>query len=148
MDLFDIFGITEEELKDEKKASAKPKKKEKKEKKEKKQGTNYKLPVSFCAGHLRQIFYDEAAGTWSEDTLKKNIRSTFRELAGIFFKISVMNVEEKEEGIETYIRPEIMYKEFTNEDKLEFPLEVTAGTESLWLDTKMSLDEIDRKSVV
>lgn len=33
MDLFDIFGITEEELKDEKKASAKPKKKEKKEKK-------------------------------------------------------------------------------------------------------------------
>lgn len=30
MDLFDIFGITEEELKDEKKASAKPKKKEKK----------------------------------------------------------------------------------------------------------------------
>ena len=29
MDLFDIFGITEEELKDEKKASAKPKKKEK-----------------------------------------------------------------------------------------------------------------------
>ncbi len=142
MDLFDIFGITEEELKDEKKASAKPKKKEKKEKKEKKQGTNYKLPVSFCAGHLRQIFYDEAAGTWSEDTLKKNIRSTFRELAGIFFKISVMNVEEKEEGIETYIRPEIMYKEFTNEDKLEFPLEVTAGTESLWLDTKMSLDEI------
>ena len=35
MDLFDIFGITEEELKDEKKASAKPKKKEKKEKKEK-----------------------------------------------------------------------------------------------------------------
>ena len=55
MDLFDIFGITEEELKDEKKASAKPKKKEKKEKKEKKQGTNYKLPVSFCAGHLRHI---------------------------------------------------------------------------------------------
>lgn len=53
-----------------------------------------------------------------------------------------MNVEEKEEGIETYIRPEIMYKEFTNEDKLEFPLEVAAGTESLWLDTKMSLDEI------
>ena len=52
MDLFDIFGITEEELKDEKKASAKPKKKEKKEKKEKKQGTNYKLPVSFCAGHV------------------------------------------------------------------------------------------------
>ena len=139
MDLFDIFGITEEELKDEKKASAKPKKKEKKEKK---QGTNYKLPVSFCAGHLRHVFYDEAAGTWSEDTLKKNIRSTFRELASIFFKISVMNVEEKEEGIETYIRPEIMYKEFTNEDKLEFPLEVAAGTESLWLDTKMSLDEI------
>ena len=30
MDLFDIFGITEEELKDEKKASAKPKKKKKK----------------------------------------------------------------------------------------------------------------------
>ena len=55
MDLFDIFGITEEELKDEKKASAKPKKKEKKEKKEKKQGTNYKLPVSFCAGHLRGV---------------------------------------------------------------------------------------------
>ena len=81
MDLFDIFGITEEELKDEKKASAKPKKKEKKEKK---QGTNYKLPVSFCAGHLHHVFYDEAAGTWSEDALKKNIRSTFRELAGIF----------------------------------------------------------------
>ena len=33
MDLFDIFGITEEELKDEKKASAKPKKKKKKRKK-------------------------------------------------------------------------------------------------------------------
>ena len=96
MDLFDIFGITEEELKDEKKASAKPKKKErKKEKKEKKQGTNYKLPVSFCAGHLRHVFYDEAAGTWSEDTLKKNIRSTFRELASIFFKISVMNPESR-----------------------------------------------------
>lgn len=34
MDLFDIFGITEEELKDEKKASAKPKKKKRKEGKE------------------------------------------------------------------------------------------------------------------
>ena len=33
MDLFDIFGITEEELKDEKKASAKPKKKKKKRRK-------------------------------------------------------------------------------------------------------------------
>ena len=44
-------------------------------------------------------FMMRPAGTWSEDTLKKNIRSTFRELAGIFFKISVMNVEEKEEGI-------------------------------------------------
>ena len=34
MDLFDIFGITEEELKDEKKASAKPKKKKKKRSRE------------------------------------------------------------------------------------------------------------------
>lgn len=139
MDLFDIFGITEEELKDEKKPSAKPKKKEKKERK---QGTMYKLPVSFCAGHLRHIFCDESADTWSEDMLKKNIRNTFRELAGIFFKLSVLDVKEKEEGIETYIRPEIMYKEFTNEDKLEFLLEVVAGMESLWMDTKMSLDEI------
>lgn len=38
MDLFDIFGITEEELKDEKKASAKPKKKEKKRKEGKEAG--------------------------------------------------------------------------------------------------------------
>ena len=89
MDLFDIFGITEEELKDEKKPSAKPKKKEKKERK---QGTMYKLPVSFCAGHLRHIFCDESADTWSEDMLKKNIRNTFRELAGIFFKLSVLDL--------------------------------------------------------
>lgn len=47
MDLFDIFGITEEELKDEKKASAKPKKK--KEKKEKKQEQ-----ITSCRFHFVQ----------------------------------------------------------------------------------------------
>lgn len=139
MDLFDIFGITEEELKEEKKPAPKPKKKEKKEKKS---GVKYKLPISFCAGHLRYVFRDESADTWNEEMLKKNIRSTFRELSGIFFKLSVLNVSEKEEGIETYLRPEITYKEFKEEDKLEFPLEVVAGEESLWMDTKMSLEEI------
>lgn len=136
MDLFDIFGITEEELKDEKKPAPKPKKKEKKS------GVKYKLPISFCAGHLRYVFRDESTDFWSEDMLKKNIRGTFRELSGIFFKISVLNVSKKAEGIATYLRPEITYKEFKEEDKLEFPLEVVSGEESLWMDTRISLEEI------
>ena len=142
-DLLAAFGITEEDLKEEKKPSGKNKKKEKgKELPAKKEKNRYELPIKFCAGHLQQIFSDDNEKTWSEDKLKSQIRKTFRELAGVFFQLKVMNVEEKEEGVTTYIKPEIMYKEISNEDKLEFPLEVVAGETSLWLDAKITLDEI------
>ncbi len=141
-DLFSVFGIDEKELEGlEKKPAAKKKVKKEKEKKE---TTKYKLPIQFCGGHLRRIFTDEKETAWSEDKLKREIRSVFRELAGIYFKLSVLDVTEKPENINTYIRPEILYSEFKEEEKLEFPLEVIAGDTTLWVDTKISLEEIQR----
>lgn len=139
--LFSAFGIDEQELQalEKKPAEKKDKKKEKK-----KDVLKYKLPIQFCGGHLRKVFTDEKETAWSEDTLKTKIRSTFRELAGIYFKLVVLNVEEKSENIHTYVRPEILYSEFKHEEKLEFPLEVVAGEAALWVDTKISLEEIQK----
>lgn len=139
-DLLEIFGLDEEDLK----VSDTKETKNKKDKKEKKshKGTNFQLPIAFCAGHLRCIFEDATDKSWSEETLKNRIREKFRELAGVFFKISILDVAQKEVGVNTYIVPEFFFKEFSNEEKLEFPLEVVAGGESLWIDTKNSLEEI------
>lgn len=143
-DLLAAFGISEDDLNEEKKSTDKGKKKEKTKdvpaKKEK--GNRYELPIKFCAGHLQHVFSDDTEKSWSEDKLKSQIRKTFRELAGVFFKLKIMNVDDKEEGISTYIRPETLYKEFTNEEKLEFPLEIVVGDTSLWLDTKITMDEL------
>ena len=141
-DLLSVFGIDEKALEGlEKKPAAKKKTKKEKQKKE---TTKYKLPIQFCGGHLRRTFTDEKETAWSEDKLKSEIRSVFRELAGIYFKLSVLDVTDKPENINTYIRPEILYSEFKDEEKLEFPLEVVAGEAALWIDTKISLEEIQR----
>lgn len=141
-DLLSVFGIDEKALEGlEKKPAAKKKTKKEKQKKE---TTKYKLPIQFCGGHLRRTFTDEKETAWSEDKLKSEIRSVFRELAGIYFKLSVLDVKDKPENINTYIRPEILYSEFKDEEKLEFPLEVVAGEAALWIDTKISLEEIQR----
>lgn len=100
------------------------------------------MPVKFCGGHLQHIFGANEDGEWSEDELKKKIRDEFRELAGIYFKLKSIELEEKEEGVATYVKPEIVYKEITDEEKLEFPLEVVAGKATLWQDTKISIEEI------
>lgn len=143
-DLLAAFGINEDDLQEGKKNLSKNKKKEntKDVLAKKENGNRYELPIKFCAGHLQQIFTDEKEKSWSEDKLKSEIRKNFRELAGLYFKLQVMNIEEKEEGVSTYIRPEILYKGFDNEEKLEFPLEVVVGESALWLDTKITLDEI------
>lgn len=140
-DLFSAFGIDEEELQGmEKKPAAKKEKK----KKEKAAAPKYKLPVQFCGGHLRKVFTDGNETAWSEEKLKGEIQHAFRELAGLYFKLSVLDVKEGSGDISTYIKPEILYSEFTQDEKLDFPLEVIAGEKTLWADTKISLDEIRR----
>lgn len=142
-DLLEAFGITKEDLKEEEKTAKDNKKqKKKKEVKSGKKSTQYKLPIMFCAGHMRRLFKSENEESWNEETLKKVLRKDFRELSGIYFKLTVLNIEQKEEGINTYVKPEYLYSEFTNEDKLEFPLEVVAGEETLWVDTKITMEEI------
>ncbi len=140
-DLFSAFGIDEKELQGlEKKPAAKKEKK----KKEKKTAAKYKLPIQFCGGHLRRVFTDVNETAWSEEKLKSEIRRTFRELAGLYFKLHVLDVKDGSEEIGTYVKPEILYSAFTQDEKLEFPLEVVAGEKTLWADTKISLDEIRR----
>ena len=142
-DLLEAFGITKEDFQEEEKVSKNKKKQStKKEVKTGKKSTQYKLPIMFCAGHMRKLFKSDSEESWNEETLKNTLRKTFRELSGIYFKLTVLNVEQKEEGINTYIKPECLYSEFTKEDKLEFPLEVIAGEETLWVDTKITLEEI------
>ena len=134
-------GIDEKELQGlEKKPAAKKEKK----KKEKKTAAKYKLPIQFCGGHLRRVFTDVNETAWSEEKLKSEIRRTFRELAGLYFKLHVLDVKEGSEEIGTYVKPEILYSAFTQDEKLDFPLEVVAGEKTLWADTKLSLDEIRR----
>ena len=129
-DLLEAFGITKEDLQEEEKTAKDNKKQKKQKKKEVKSGkksTLFKLPIMFCAGHMRKLFKSENEESWNEETLKKVLRKDFRELSGIYFKLSVLNIEQKEEGVNTYVKPECLYSEFTDEDKLEFPLEVIAG---------------------
>ena len=142
-DLLEAFGITKEDLQEEEK-TAKDKKKQskKREVKSGKKSTLYKLPIMFCAGHMRKLFKSASEESWNEETLKKELRKEFRELSGIYFKLSVLDVEPKDEGINTYLKPECLYSEFTDEDKLDFPLEVVAGEETLWVDTKITMEEI------
>jgi len=137
MDLLAAFGIDKEDFTEEKKVPKKPKK----ESKKKSKCANYKLPILFCGGHLRQIFTDEQETEWSEEKLKSNLQEVFRELKGIYFKLSILEVEQKED-INTYVKPEITRMEFTNEDKLEFPLEVIAGDAVLQVESKVALEEI------
>ena len=144
-DLFSIFGITEEDINESKSNKKQKKTEEKKDSKKsakKSSGNKFKLPVKFCGGHLQHVFGADEEGEWSEDELKKKIREEFRELAGIYFKLKTIELEEKEEGVSTYVKPEIVYKEITDEEKLEFPLEVIAGKDTLWQDTKISIEEI------
>lgn len=144
-DLLEAFGITKEDLQEEEKTAKDNKKQNKQKKKEVKSGkksTLFKLPIMFCAGHMRKLFKSENEESWNEETLKKVLRKDFRELSGIYFKLSVLNIEQKEEGVNTYVKPECLYSEFTDEDKLEFPLEVIAGEDTLWVDTKITLEEI------
>ena len=133
-DLFSIFGITEEDINESKSNKKQKKTEEKKDSKKsakKSSGNKFKLPVKFCGGHLQHVFGADEEGEWSEDELKKKIREEFRELAGIYFKLKTIELEEKEEGVSTYVKPEIVYKEITDEEKLEFPLEVIAGKDTL-----------------
>lgn len=57
-DLLEAFGITKEDLQEEEK-TAKKNKKQKKEIKSGKKSTLYKLPIMFCAGHMRKLFKSE-----------------------------------------------------------------------------------------
>lgn len=143
-DLFSAFGIDEKELQELDKKPAAKKEQKKEKKKKQKETVKYKLPVQFCGGHLREIFTDEKETAWSEEKLKSEIRGAFKELAGIYFKLVVLDIKEKAENINTYVKPEVLYNEFKKEEKLEFPLEVVAGRETLWIDTKISLEEIRR----
>lgn len=145
-DLLSIFGIEEDDLKKiNKKEKSSDKKKETsggKKSSKKSSGTQYALPVKFCGGHLQHIFGAGESGKWSEDELKQNIREKFRELSGVYFKLKVIDLKEKEEGITTYVKPEIVFKEVDKDAELKFPLEVIAGEHTLWQDTEISLDEI------
>lgn len=144
-DLLEILGISEEDINESKSNKKQKKPEEKKDGKKpskKSSGNKFQLPVKFCGGHLQHIFGTNEDGEWSEDELKKKIRDEFRELAGIYFKLKSIELEEKEEGVATYVKPEIVYKEITDEEKLEFPLEVVAGKATLWQDTKISIEEI------
>lgn len=155
-DLFAAFGLSEEDLGQEdegkgKKSKKKPEKKDNQGGKgnkgkggNKKSSKTYELPIKLCAGHLQHIFEDEdgSVTTWSEDALKEAIKKQYRELSGIYFNISQLEVEKKEDGIATYVKADVLYKEFTDSDKLEFPLDVVAGETSMWLDTTISLDEV------
>lgn len=144
-DFLELFGINDEDLKEEKQSSSRKQKKEKKsatKTTKHSSGSKFLLPIKFCNGHLQHIFKDEENSTWSEDKLKQKIREQFRELSGIFFKIKTLDLNEKVEGIATYVIPEISYKETTDDEVLEFPLEVVAGDYSLWQDAQVSMEEI------
>ena len=78
-DLLEAFGITKEDLQEEEK-TAKDKKKQskKREVKSGKKSTLYKLPIMFCAGHMRKLFKSASEESWNEETLKKVCRAERR----------------------------------------------------------------------
>lgn len=149
LNLFKAFGLdvdvedTEDDRK-EKKTKGKDSKGNKGKSGSKKTTKTYELPIKLCGGHLQCIFTDDdmSVTTWSEDALKDAIKKEYRELAGIYFNLTVLDVKNKEDGISTYVKIDVLYKELTDSDKLEFPLDIVAGDSNLWLDTTVSLDEV------
>lgn len=148
-DIFAAFNLDGDEEESQGVAKKNKPKKEKTDKKKnekkgsKKSTKTYELPIKLCGGHLQYVFIDEdeSVSTWSEDALKEAIKKQYRELAGFHFNISTLTVEEKESDIATYIKLDVLYREFSDSDKLEFPLDIVAGETSMWLDTPVSLDE-------
>ncbi|MDD3797437.1 MAG: Mov34/MPN/PAD-1 family protein [Lachnospiraceae bacterium] len=140
-DFLAAFGLSEGDLQEEKKKPAK-KSENKGSKKKKDTDKKYPLPISLCGGIYRCVFEDEKESVWNENTLKTRVRSKFPELSGIYLQVKEMKSPDADDGKGAYIRPEIMFKEFTKEEALEFPLEVVAGDFSMPFDIRLSLDEI------
>lgn len=140
-----MFGLSISDLQKEK-AKPQEKKGNKQEKKKsvrKSTGKIYSLPIKICAGHLSmEIPKGDENETLSESEVKKQIKTRFKELAGIYFNIVEFSPENAKEEGTTYFKLDIKYQEVIKEN-IKFPVKVLAGEYTMDIPSEVPFQQIE-----
>lgn len=140
-----MFGLSISDLKKEK---TKPQEKkgnthEKKKSMRKSTGKNYSLPIKICAGHLSmEIPKNEENETLSESEVKKQIKTRFMELSGIYFNLVEFSPENGNDEDTTYFKLDIKYQEVIKEN-IKFPVKVIAGEYTMDISSEVPFQQIE-----